>query len=175
MVNYYLFFLLLLILVNGDGFVSCQEFTKAFLRLGFVERANEVRESNEKLRLAEAERLEKERKVKEELAAKNVLKMCTDYAEQDKLSAIAKLAEAAWKYDKTLPGSPSLAAFDCEAMLPHVFKEQLRSVLGIKLTPKELGALVAYFDRVCYHNNSILTYIEQRWKGILWRIPSDFH
>ena len=32
-------------------------------------------------------------------------------------------------------------------MEPHVFKEQLKRVLNLQVTPKELGALMSYFDK----------------------------
>ena len=58
-----------------------------------------------------------------------------------------KLTNAAMLYDRTMPGCVQLTAFECESMLPHVFKEQLKLVFGIKLTAPELGALMAYFDK----------------------------
>ena len=138
------------LIANGDGFITCQEFTKCFFNMGFAERATELRIALEKRRAEELERKLYNEKKLQELEAKNALEVNFNFTDAEFDSALAKLAEAAWKYDKHLPGSPSLAAFEGESMLPHQFKEQLRTTLRIKLTPPELGALMSYFDAVCY-------------------------
>lgn len=131
---------------NGDGFITCQEFTKCFMAMGFNERAMALREERAKQKAIEDMRKEEEQKKLEEIAMKNSMKVNFDFSDADYKSAIKKLADAAWKYDKNLPGSPSLKAFEGDVMPPHVFKEQLRATLGIKLTAGELGALMTYFD-----------------------------
>jgi len=40
-----------------------------------------------------------------------------------------------------------LDAFEGESMLPHVFKEQLKRVFRIRLSPPELGAVMDVFDK----------------------------
>jgi Ca2+-binding EF-hand superfamily protein len=61
-------------------------------------------------------------------------------------SAMCKLTEAAWRYDKTMPGAPCLDAFESQYMEPHVLKEQLKKGFYMKVTPQELGAIVHQFD-----------------------------
>ena len=84
----------------------------------------------------------------QEKEEKNALKVNFNFTDAEFNSALAKLAEAAWKYDKNSAGSPSLAAFEGESMKPYEFKEQLKNVLRIKLTAPEMGALMSYFDAV---------------------------
>jgi len=40
-----------------------------------------------------------------------------------------------------------LDAFEGESMPPHVFKEQLKRVFRIRLSPPELGAIMDVFDK----------------------------
>ena len=96
--------------------------------------------------LEEARKLRKQTE-ELELSQKNALKVQNTFGEQDFTSAMRKLTNAAMLYDRTMPGCVQLTAFECESMPPHVFKEQLKLVFGIKLSPPELGALMAYFDK----------------------------
>ena len=120
--------------------------------MGFAERAAELRASLEKARGEELERKQYNEKKMKEIEAKNALKVNFDFTPEDAQMAMRKLADAAWKYDKTLPGSPSLAAFEGESMSPAQFKEQLRATLGLKLSPPELGAIMNHFDMVLVFN-----------------------
>jgi Ca2+-binding EF-hand superfamily protein len=132
---------------DGDGTINCAEFTKNFLKMGFIERENEIRNWNKKQALADEKRREKERQKEEALAKFNSNKVNFEFSEGDFESAIQKLTEAAWKYDKNMPGAVSMVAFEGKSMEPHVFKEQLLRVLNMKLSPQELGALMSYFDK----------------------------
>ena len=132
---------------DGDGTINCAEFTKNFLKMGFIERENEIRNYNKKQALANERRLEKERQKTEAIAQYNNMKVNYEFSEADFESAIQKLTEAAWKYDKNMPGAVSMVAFEGKSMEPHVFKEQLLRVLNMKLSPQELGALMSYFDK----------------------------
>ncbi|CAE7718908.1 unnamed protein product, partial [Symbiodinium microadriaticum] len=132
---------------DGDGTINCAEFTKNFSKMGFAERELELKEYHEKQKHAEEMRRERERKKQEEQDRKNALQVTFDYSEADFDSAIAKLTDAAWKYDKNMPGAVSLSAFQGMEMEPHVFKEQMKRVFNIILSPPELGALMSYFDK----------------------------
>ena len=132
---------------DGDGTINCAEFTKNFLKMGFIERENEIRNWNKKQAIANERRMEQERKKQEALAKYNSSKVNYEFSEADFESAIEKLTEAAWKYDKNMPGAVSMVAFEGKSMEPHVFKEQLLRVLNMKLSPQELGALMSYFDK----------------------------
>jgi len=132
--------------VNGDGVITCEEFTKVFLHMGFVEREKELKEAIEKQKAAEARRLQviEERRIA--LDNKNNLKVSYTYTEEEMQSAMRKLTEAAWRYDKLMPGAPCLDAFDAQYMEPHVLKEQPKKGFYMKVTPQELGAIVHHFD-----------------------------
>jgi hypothetical protein len=60
--------------------------------------------------------------------------------------AAGKITEAAVLYDRYHPSAVQLDAFEGAGMPAHVFKEQLRRVFNVKVTPKELGALMSHFD-----------------------------
>jgi Ca2+-binding EF-hand superfamily protein len=132
---------------DGDGTINCAEFTKNFLKLGFNEREIELKEMQEKQKLHEETRRQEEMKKLEDQRRKNELLVAFDFTEDDFNSAIKKLTEAAWKYDKNMPGTVGLDAFQGLAMEPHIFKEQLKRVFNIHLSPPELGALMSYFDK----------------------------
>lgn len=132
---------------DGDGTINCAEFTKNFSKMGFAEREMELKEYHEKQRMAEQARKERERRLKEEQDRKNALQVNFEFSEEDFDSAIGKLTDAAWKYDKNMPGAVSLSAFQGMEMEPHVFKEQMKRVFNIILSPPELGALMSYFDK----------------------------
>jgi hypothetical protein len=89
------------------------------------------------------------------LEKKQAMKVETTFSDSDFQSAMAKMTGAAVKYHKGAPGAVGLNAFECVTMPPHVVKEQLKMVFGIKVTPQELGALLSYFGDVkelnCQH------------------------
>ena len=60
---------------------------------------------------------------------------------------MAQITAAAAIYDRNSPGCVQLDAFDGATMPPHVFKEQLKRVFNIRLSPPELGAMMKYFDK----------------------------
>jgi Ca2+-binding EF-hand superfamily protein len=136
----------IVITVNGDGVITCEEFTKVFLHMGFVEREKELKEAIEKQKRADARRLQLEEEKRKALEGKNGLKVSYAYTEEEMQSAMRKLTEAAWRYDKLMPGAPCLDAFEKQFMEPHVLKDQLKKAFYMKVTPQELGAIVHYFD-----------------------------
>ena len=107
---------------DGDGNINCAEFLIQFFRTGFEERSRRAalwRKYDE-----ERMRRRKEELAKKEAAAdqKNALKVKYAFTDDDFRSGIAKLTDAAIQYDKKSPGAVGLQAFECESMLPHVFK-----------------------------------------------------
>jgi hypothetical protein len=116
---------------NGDGDVSCQEFSKTFLALGFAERERELKAYNERQRkIAETRKAIQEKK-EADMRSKNALKLSFDFTEQEFESAMNKLTDAAWRFDKKMPGAPNLDAFTSLDMEPHVFKVS-KSVLCVR-------------------------------------------
>lgn len=132
--------------VNGDGVITCEEFTKVFLHMGFVEREKELKDAIEKQKAADARRLQREEEKRLALENKNAQKTSSVFTEEEMASAMQKLTEAAWRYDKLMPGAPCLDAFEVQHMEAHVLKEQLKKAFFMKVSPQELGAIVHLFD-----------------------------
>jgi hypothetical protein len=91
----------------------------------------------------------KEQKMKEDLAileTKNALKCNFEFTPEDQESTLLKLRTSARLYDKSAPGAMSLRSFEVLHMEPHVFKEQLKRVFNLKVTPGELGVLMSIYD-----------------------------
>jgi len=131
---------------ENSGEVPCNYFAKNFLAMGISERDRELKLNLEKQRKAdEMRRIEQELKAKE-LANKNALQVASQFTEEEALQAMLKMTEAAFYFDKTMPGAPSLTAFESLEMDPVVFKEQLRRAFNMKLSPPELAALMCFFD-----------------------------
>lgn len=133
---------------NNDDKINCAAFLVSFFRLGFKEKTRRL-----KSKWAQKERIrkEKERKLKEEmkeLEKKNALKVNFDFTPEDKEIAIRKLRTAAKLYDKTTPGAMSMKSFEVKEMPPHIFKEQLKRIFNLQVTPPEMGALMSVFDGI---------------------------
>jgi hypothetical protein len=77
--------------------ITCEEFTKVFINMGFEEREKELKESREKQKRFELMKKEEEVKKKVELESKNAAKVSFQYTEEEFNSAIQKLIEAAWR------------------------------------------------------------------------------
>ena len=114
--------------------------------MGHIEREREIRESKERQRLAEETRKAEQDKKDRELANKNAQKVSYEFNDDSFKSALAKLTEAAWAFDRNAAGAPNLSAFDGKEMEPHVFKDQLKRAFNMALAPPELGALMTIFD-----------------------------
>lgn len=114
--------------------------------MGFEEREKELKAAIEKQKRYEQRQQEQQNVKARELASKNAMKVSYEYSEEESHSAMEKLLDAAWRYDKNMPGAPALDAFESHSMEPHVFKEQLRRAFMMKITPPELGAIMHYFD-----------------------------
>ncbi len=132
---------------DGDGTVDCSEFLIEFFKAGHAQKRAAV----QKRRLAEQQHAARERaaaaRAEAEKARKNALKVSYEFSEQDLVDALAKVTEAAVKYDKNSPSCMGLDAFDGSSMPPHVFKEQLLRVFNLKLSAPQLGALMKHFDK----------------------------
>lgn len=131
---------------RGTGHIVCSEFSKTFLAMGIEERAKEFRANLDKQRQADERRIAEAEMKAKELAGKNSLQVADDFDEQDFQVAMHKLTEAAFRYDRAMPGAANLDSFNSLEMEPHVFKEQLRRAFGMKISPPELAALMSFFD-----------------------------
>ncbi len=118
---------------NNTGNITCSEFTKSFLALGFSERDKEMRSQLEKQRKLEEQRKQDHERKTNEMATKNLLKVSYEFSEEDMESALEKLRDAAWRFDKNMAGAPNLDAFESQEMEPHIFKEQLKRAFNLKV------------------------------------------
>ena len=88
---------------------------------------------------AEEQRKLEQLRVEDEKAAKNAKKVNFKYSDEDMASAMTKLKEAAYRFDRNMPGAPSLAAFASTSISAFDFKEQLKRLFNMFVTPRELG------------------------------------
>lgn len=61
--------------------------------------------------------------------------------------AMEKLIIAAQKYDPNSSSCLPLDAFNCKILRPSLFKDLIRTTFNLKFSPKELGAVIKYFDK----------------------------
>lgn len=132
---------------DKDGAINCTEFILVFAKMGAEERALQAQRQREKQAQDTERRRLAEEAFQKEQEKRNKALVDYEFGEDDYSSAMDKLTEAAWRYDSTMPGAPSVAGFQCKSQKPHEFKEQLKRVFNITVTPKELGALITYFDK----------------------------
>ena len=74
---------------------------------------------------------------------KRHLELC-EFGDEDTLSAMLKVREAAYMFDPRV--NISLEAFQGPSMTAYEFKDVLRRVTRVDLTRKEVSALVEFFD-----------------------------
>jgi Ca2+-binding EF-hand superfamily protein len=127
--------------------VNCADFLKMFFKMGFEERFAAHANQLEKQRAAHRAVAEEAERREREKLAKHDMEVDYDYTEEDRVNALEKMTAAAIKYDKNHASAVSLVGFEGAFMSPYVFKDQIFRTFGIKLTPKELGALMKHFDR----------------------------
>ena len=127
--------------------IDCTKFVVKFTGMGFEERDKVHQEQLQKKKDA----LAKEKKeMYDQLKKGDALLPKTDinydFEKSDFNSAMEKIRVEASKYDRTHPSAPSLQGFQGSNLAPVDFKDQLRRAFNIQLAPRELGALVKYFD-----------------------------
>lgn len=120
---------------------------KYFLTLGIAERNKVHTKQIEKQRREDMER-QKELEAKlHEAANRSSYTPDMNFTEPDIKSIQEKVSIAAEKFDKSHPAAPSLEAFDAAHMAPGNFRENIKSIFGIKATPKEIGYLLSQYDK----------------------------
>ena len=130
-----------------DGYVDGSAFLLLFKKI-----QSDFREKDTQTRLANIRKV-KEQEIADKLLTENVIsenrdkhKVDFDFSKREQKLALSKMTEAAAKYDKNMPGAPSLEGFSGSSLTPSEFKDQLKQCFGIKVTAKELGALMRHFD-----------------------------
>lgn len=112
----------LLPLFNNDGEVDGCEFILIFYRLRYEHRSKVFTERVQRQkRTKEIHKIQQE-KLQEQFEGKAHVALVDSYMAEDLDSAMKKVIEAAVKYDRLMPGTVQLDAFDCEYMSPNVFK-----------------------------------------------------
>jgi len=130
---------------NGSGQIDCLVFKKAFHKEGMREREKEQQNLKEKQRRHEEKRKKDNEKKEKAVSETQFQVLSSTFTEDDFKSAKEKITEAAWDFAKG--HAVSLGGFDSKTIPPHVFKEQLRQVFKVIVTPAELGALLAHYDK----------------------------
>ena len=105
-----------------------------------------MRERNERDKKAEEDHKEEVSRKEQEQAARNAKKINFKYGDEDMTTALQKLTDAAHRFDRNMPGAPSLATFSSTFITTFDFKEQLKRLFNVQLTPRELGALMSFFN-----------------------------
>jgi Leucine-rich repeat (LRR) protein len=83
---------------------------------------------------------------KRELLLKSMNEVDYEFTEQDFDIALSKLIEMCHRFDQRQLGPAGWAAFTSMSLTPSEFREMAKRTFNLKVTPRELGALVTYFD-----------------------------
>ena len=128
------------------GSINCERFLIQFFRTGYEER-NRIKKDWQVQKQMIVEKKRKKREAKEEEAAKLAwLEVDFTFTEEDFDSALSKLIHMCYNFDPRQVGPAGLVAFDAKSLNPAEFREMLKRTFNVKLTPRELGAMVTYFD-----------------------------
>jgi len=134
-----------------EGRINCANFVAHFLKLGFKERCkqDEFRRRGAVARSeAEDKRRDSARRDRSpDSTASKDSGIDFKFTHADLQSAVQKIALASRDYNPNSPTALRLDAFDCKSMRPLLFRSMLKRCLQIKLTNKELGALMSIFDK----------------------------
>lgn len=117
------------------------------MQLGIAERAKFHREQLERQRREDQEREEEHQRKVAETANRLTYKPDFTYTEEDKKSILEKIDIAAEKFDRNHPAAPSLEPFDAAHMPPGVFRENIKSIFGVRATPKEIAVILDMYDK----------------------------
>jgi hypothetical protein len=130
---------------NKENKIDTKKFLLKFVRIGFEERER-IKINN--IEIKKQYDLEAKVRKEKDLLIQNQKKLIDlddTFTQTHKSSALSYLKKAAVKYDKTSPGCVSLDAFNCKYMTPFQFRDAMKSIFNITLTPKELSSLVSEF------------------------------
>ena len=131
---------------ENTGSVNCEKFLIQFSRTGLDER-NRI---NMTWKKEKKHKIEKNIKLKQSVELEKAklawAEVDFDYSEEDFDSALDKLVMMCFHFDPRQLGPAGLTAFECSSMNPAEFREMLKRIFNMKLSSKELGALVTYFD-----------------------------
>lgn len=131
---------------DGNGTINCSEFLHVFFKLGLDEREKWHRAQLETQRLATKQREEEQRKKLLESEQRFKANVDYNFTDKDLEDAVEKISDAAAKYDKNHPSAISLDGFMTATLSSGEFKEMVQRTFRINLSPRELAALLHYFE-----------------------------
>lgn len=131
---------------ENSGVLNCKQFINQFLRTGLEER-DRIRIG---WRTEQRRRREKDEQKEEAKEAEKVRKAWSEvdfeFLETDFDSALDKFVHICHQFDRRMLGPAGFAAFDAETLNPAEFRETMKRTFNLKVSARELGALVTYFD-----------------------------
>ena len=131
--------------VKRSGTIHSKTFLIEFLRLGQEIRHKMHADQLEKQRKLDLQAAEESARKIREVQNSESIKIDDAFSEQDLETGLAKLTKAAVFHDSER--GVSLISFEPASLTPLEFKKALRRTFNITLTPKEMGAMVAFFDK----------------------------
>ncbi len=131
---------------DHTGAINCRHFVNQFLRTGFEER-DRIRDGwrTEQRRKREKDEQKEEQRLLE-TKQKALAEVDFDFLETDFDAALAKFVHICHQFDRRQLGPAGFAAFDGETLSPAEFRETMKRTFNLKVTARELGAMVTYFD-----------------------------
>ena len=132
----------LMVNFDKDGLVDGSKFSLFFRRIRFEYKSKLKSDLLAHNRRAEETRKADELALKVEAEKKMTKIFPSEFTEIDKRNVLNKIKEAAYRYDRLMPGAVQLDAFEEKCMTPYVFRDQLRRVFNMQLSPEEVAALI---------------------------------
>lgn len=130
---------------SDKGCVDGYQFMIAFIRLGGMRKDQHAAEKRTEQQIYQQQQKDAEDRRLRENEKKNDVAADFDFDEATREVAMKKLAAAAKKFDPGHPSSPSLEAFEGKYMSAAVLREMLKRVFNLRVSGKELGAILDAF------------------------------
>lgn len=131
---------------TNTGAINCEQFLVQFFRTGYEER-NRIKRHwrGEEKKAKEDVKAKREAKIEEDsrIAWKEV---DFNFGEEEFDSALTILVQMCYSFDQRQLGPAGLSAFESATLNPAEFREMLKRTFNVKVSSRELGALVTYFD-----------------------------
>lgn len=146
------------------GEVHCKTFVNQFIRTGIDER-NRIKtlwKVEQQQKIQERKKLEEQKEAEKSLKAWQEVDF--DFSEEDFDNVLHRFVRLAGTVDKRTIGPAGLVAFQVESLNPAEFREMMKRTFNFKMSSRELGALVMYFDTLLkktVHCSSFLNALTQ--------------
>ena len=131
---------------EGRGTINCERFLTQFFRTGYEERVR-IQQSWRGMEVkAQAEMKKHKEDVLEQERLIGWSEVDFHFSEDEFDGALKILITMCYKFDHRQLGPAGYAPFESASMTPREFREMLKRTFNVKVSERELGALVAYFD-----------------------------